>query len=68
MRTEDEKRTFETRRAEHLELLRDHGIGLDAAEALLSSWEREAVGRGVDRDSAAFWERADAWIAVRRWR
>ena len=68
MRTEDDQRTDEARRAEYVALLKDHGIGTATAEALVASWEQEAAKQGLDRSSAAFRERADAWIAARRWR
>jgi hypothetical protein len=45
--------------------LTDYGMPLEEAEAWCDGWEREAVGRGLQKEGT-YWELGEAWIAEER--
>jgi hypothetical protein len=64
MRKPDPERIYLARRAAHVRQLVDEPR-LDEldAEHLIAAWEREAALRGLDRNSAGFWQDGEASIA-----
>lgn len=58
----DPVRLFETARANLIANLRSEGLPSARAEQLVDAWEAEAVRRGIEVGSTAYWEQAPAWI------
>jgi hypothetical protein len=57
------ERIYQARRAAVLSMLvQADRIAEDRAERLVTAWESEAVHRGLDRESSAFWDGAEARI------
>jgi hypothetical protein len=66
-RRADPERIYIARRDALLHRLIDQDrIPRELAEQWLRAWELEAVDRGLERLTAAFWDRAGEWVLERR--
>jgi hypothetical protein len=66
-RRPDPERIFEARRAAITNRLVDEDrVPRELAEQWIRGWELEADDRGLQRQSASFWDDARAWILEQR--
>ena len=65
-RRADPDRLHTARKIATRDRLIDGGFSEQTAQAWVDAWEREADGRGLDRQSPDYWKGAAAWILERK--